>query len=58
LEKRNADVKAQQEREEAEKRERIEFERKAEEERRKAEQARYGAGSNDRCEWSLLQSSG
>ena len=50
LEKRNADVKAQQEREEAEKRERIEFEMKAEEERRKAEAARYGAGSNDRCE--------
>ncbi|WVQ95663.1 pre-mRNA-splicing ATP-dependent RNA helicase PRP28 [Kwoniella sp. CBS 9459] len=53
LEKRNAEVKEQQEREEAERRQRIEFDRAAEEERRRADQARYGAydgrgGSYDR----------
>ena len=51
LEKRNAEVKAQQEREETEKAQRAEFEKHVEEERRKAESARYGAGSHDaRCE--------
>ncbi|OCF43273.1 pre-mRNA-splicing ATP-dependent RNA helicase PRP28 [Kwoniella heveanensis CBS 569] len=53
LEKRNAEVKEQQEREEAERRQRIEFDRAAEDERRRADQARYGAydgrgGSYDR----------
>ncbi|WVO17416.1 pre-mRNA-splicing ATP-dependent RNA helicase PRP28 [Cryptococcus depauperatus] len=42
LEKRNADVKEQQEREEAERRQRQDFDRKAEEERRRMEQERYG----------------
>lgn len=52
LEKRNADVKAQHEREEAEKKERMEFERKAEEERRRSDGGRYGAGgpNEGRCE--------
>ncbi|KAK8850535.1 pre-mRNA-splicing ATP-dependent RNA helicase PRP28 [Kwoniella newhampshirensis] len=43
LEKRNAEVREQQEREEAENRQRSEFDRAAEEERRRVEQARYGA---------------
>ncbi|ORX40984.1 P-loop containing nucleoside triphosphate hydrolase protein [Kockovaella imperatae] len=46
LEKRNAEVKAQQEREEAEKSDRIAFEKAAEEERRRQEAARYGSGSD------------
>ncbi len=45
LEKRNAEIKAQQEREQEEKKERIDFERAAEDERRRAESARYGAGN-------------
>ena len=42
LEKRNAEVKAQQEREEAERKERADFDRKAEEERRRGNEGRYG----------------
>ena len=55
LEKRNADVKVQQEREEVEKKERLEFEKKAEEERRRSDGGRYGAGgpNEGRCEQSL-----
>ncbi|WVQ63340.1 pre-mRNA-splicing ATP-dependent RNA helicase PRP28 [Kwoniella botswanensis] len=51
LEKRQAEVQTQQEREEAERRQRIDFERAAEEERRRADAVRYGAdvrGSYDR----------
>ncbi|WVQ85939.1 pre-mRNA-splicing ATP-dependent RNA helicase PRP28 [Cryptococcus sp. DSM 104549] len=44
LEKRNAEVKETQERSEAERRQREEFDRQAEEERRRAEQERYGYG--------------
>jgi ATP-dependent RNA helicase DDX23/PRP28 len=56
LEKRNTDVKAQQEREEVEKREREEFEKKAEEERRRSDGGRYGAGgpNEGRCELTLV----
>lgn len=46
LEKRNAEIQSQQQKEEAEKRERIEFERAAEEERRRKDAERYG-GRND-----------
>jgi ATP-dependent RNA helicase DDX23/PRP28 len=53
LEKRNAEVKEQQEKDEVEKQSRVEFERAAEEERRRAAASRYGTGggSSGRCEW-------
>lgn len=44
LEKRNAEVKTQQQREDEEKASRIEFEKRAEEERRRSEESRYGGG--------------
>jgi ATP-dependent RNA helicase DDX23/PRP28 len=47
LQKRNAEVKEQQLREEEEKRSRADFERAAEEERRRAEEARYGGGGRN-----------
>ncbi|WWC92321.1 pre-mRNA-splicing ATP-dependent RNA helicase PRP28 [Kwoniella dendrophila CBS 6074] len=47
LEKRQAEVQSQQGKEEAERQQRIEFERAAEEERRKADAARYGAQNGD-----------
>lgn len=54
LEKRNAEVKLEQEKGDIETKERIDFERAAEEERRRAESARYGAsngnGNDGRCE--------
>ena len=50
LEKRNAEVKVVQAREEEDKKERMEFERAADEERRKSEAARYGAGNDGRCD--------
>jgi ATP-dependent RNA helicase DDX23/PRP28 len=49
LEKRNAEVKAQQEKDNLEKIERVAFEQQVEDERRKAEGARYGNGDG-RCE--------
>ena len=48
LEKRNSDVKAQQEKDDEEKKDRIAFEQAAEEERRRQEDALYGAGSDGR----------
>ena len=55
LEKRNAEVKVQQIKEEGEARERLQFDQAAEEERRRGDAARYGGGdsngSDGRCKF-------